>query len=1075
MIDLLDFIQKQFSVPFSCMNYTFKMKEMSFFLVPSWPSFFIFLCTYTCLYTHFVSCQCLDDQKTLLLQFKASLAIGTAYTRTFHPPDKLIMWNEHTDCCQWRGVECDNSSGKVIGLDLSWIDIDTKINNSSSLFRLQFLKKLHLSRNNKIKCEIPSKIGKLSRLSHLSLTGFHGQVPLEISQLLNLVVLNLSSYQLYMIRPNLARIVQNLTNMKELYLDGVDISAMENKWGKALSSSLPRLQVLSMSNCNLRGKISKSLSRLRHISVIQLDFNPLLSGPVPDFLAEFTNLTTLSLSHCGLIGTVPENIFRLHRLTTLRMNNNELLQGTLPHFHKNRSLEELKLSSTKFSGILPSSISNLNRLRRIDLANCRFQGRIPSSIGRLKLLEEVYLYNNQFSGPIPSFSSVKNLKFLHLRDNNLNGSINSTNWGKLLGLEVLILSNNSIDGSIPLSLFSLPSLSSLALKKNKFSGQLNEFAKPTSSMLSYLDLSHNNLEGPVPKSVFRLQKLNTLDLSSNRFNGTLKMNELLQNVENLENLGLSHNFLSIEASDSSVNSSFPQLETLGLASCNLSIVPKFLTNQSLLLSLDLSMNQISGALPGWMERIISGLRELNLSCNSLVDLKPPLSLRFNASQMHTLDLHSNNLQGGLRIIVSDSLFYLDFSNNNLIGSIPQELCNATHLSLLNLEYNHLDGTVPDCLMSMTQLNILNLRKNYLGGFITSKFKKGCSLQTLNLNENFVQGQIPRSLSNCKELKVLDIGNNRFNDTFPCYLKRLSHLQVLILRSNNFHGTLLCPPHHSIWLKLQIVDISSNHFNGELKAQIFIKWIAMMADISGKQSQLGYLQSDVKFGSYYYRNTVAATFKGYSYELQYILTVFTSIDFSNNKFHGELPTELGNLNALVVLNLSHNAFSGKIPSSFGNLNQIQSLDLSWNAFRGKIPWEFANLNFIEYLNLSFNKLSGQIPTSTQLQSFNASSFEGNQGLYGPPLTSIRSNFNPETPSTSPHEPKWSSKNQIEWMLKGATVGFPVGITIFLGSLLFFKRYREWYCDHLQMIVTKILYKENSMQGRRRRSRQQRRRY
>ncbi|XP_021741186.1 receptor-like protein 12 [Chenopodium quinoa] len=140
----------------------------------------------------------------------------------------------------------------------------------------------------------------------------------------------------------------------------------------------------------------------------------------------------------------------------------------------------------------------------------------------------------------------------------------------------------------------------------------------------------------------------------------------------------------------------------------------------------------------------------------------------------------------------------------------------------------------------------------------------------------------------------------------------------------------------------------------------------------------------------YENSVAFTFKGLSYELQYILITFTSIAFSNNAFHGELPQELGNLNALVVLNLSHNSFFGHIPSYIENLSQIESLDLSCNNFSGNIPVQLAGLYFLEYLNLSFNKLSGEIPVDSQLQLFNASSYEGNQGLHGPPLAPIRRN-------------------------------------------------------------------------------------
>jgi len=164
--------------------------------------------------------------------------------------------------------------------------------------------------------------------------------------------------------------------------------------------------------------------------------------------------------------------------------------------------------------------------------------------------------------------------------------------------------------------------------------------------------------------------------------------------------------------------------------------------------------------------------------------------------------------------------------------------------------------------------------------------------------------------------------------------------------------------------------------------------------------------------------------------------------SKNAFHGEIPIELGNLNALIVLNLSHNSLLGRIPLSFRNLRQLESFDLSCNNMNGNIPQELANLNFLGYLNLSFNKLAGPIPTGTQLQSFNPSSYEGNLGLYGPPLTpSFRSKDAPGLPPpTCLEQSAWSGDNVVEWMLRGAEIGFPIGFAIFIGPLLYIRRWR-----------------------------------
>ncbi|KAM7477815.1 hypothetical protein LguiA_026028 [Lonicera macranthoides] len=231
------------------------------------PIFIITIITTCCVGIVPINAQCSEDQRSLLLQLKNTLEFDSEYST------KLVQWNHHNkDCCLWEGITC-SKAGHVTGLDLSFESIYGGIDNSSSLFSLRFLQSLNLAYNDFDSAQIPSAFINLTSLTYLNLanSGFGGQIPIELSQLTRLVTLDLSAFYLKLENPNLNMFVQNLTQLTELYLDGVEISAQGYDWGQSISSWLPNLRVLSLSNCNLSGPNDSSLSKLQFLSVIRLN------------------------------------------------------------------------------------------------------------------------------------------------------------------------------------------------------------------------------------------------------------------------------------------------------------------------------------------------------------------------------------------------------------------------------------------------------------------------------------------------------------------------------------------------------------------------------------------------------------------------------------------------------------------------------------------------------------------------------------------------------------------------------------------------------------------------------------
>ncbi|XP_052183519.1 probable inactive receptor kinase At2g26730 [Diospyros lotus] len=128
-----------------------------------------------------------------------------------------------------------------------------------------------------------------------------------------------------------------------------------------------------------------------------------------------------------------------------------------------------------------------------------------------------------------------------------------------------------------------------------------------------------------------------------------------------------------------------------------------------------------------------------------------------------------------------------------------------------------------------------------------------------------------------------------------------------------------------------------------------------------------------------------------------------LSLNDNSVGGEIPEEISNCRYLTHLYLSGNRFSSSVPINVSQLSNLKRIDISNNALSGELPdisrisglisflaqnnqlsghlprFDFSNL--LQF-NVSNNNFSGPIPNVNG--HFNASSFEGNPALCGPPL-------------------------------------------------------------------------------------------
>ncbi|CAJ2653748.1 unnamed protein product [Trifolium pratense] len=405
-----------------------------FILLPSFTIHFFFSLLLLTNFTSYTFSLCNHHDSSALLQFKNSFFVNTTPSDTFlwrrcsSFSFKTETWKNNTDCCEWDGVTCDTVSDYVIGLDLSCNNLKGELHPNSTIFQLKHLQQLNLAFNHFFPSSLHAGIGDLVNLTHLNVSYCYlsGNIPSTISHLSKLISLDLSiNWMEYRRGLKLnpltwKKLIHNATNLRELYLDIVDMSAINKR----------------------------SLSMLKNLS---------------------SSLVSLSLSETELQGNLSSDILSLPNLQKLDLSYNEL-SGQLPKSNWSMPLRYLDLSSTSFSSEIPYSIAQLKSLTHLSLQECNFDGTIPLSLWNLTQLTHLDLSSNNLTGEVPSsFFHLSQLSYLGLSFNKLVGPIPNeiTKHSKLSYLD---LGSNMLSGTIPHWCYNLPSLLELDLSNNHLTG-----------------------------------------------------------------------------------------------------------------------------------------------------------------------------------------------------------------------------------------------------------------------------------------------------------------------------------------------------------------------------------------------------------------------------------------------------------------------------------------------------------------------------------------------------------------------------------------------------------------------------
>ncbi|KAB1226913.1 Tyrosine-sulfated glycopeptide receptor 1 [Morella rubra] len=477
----------------------------------------------------------------------------------------------------------------------------------------------------------------------------------------------------------------------------------------------------------------------------------------------------------------------------------------------------------------------------------------------------------------------------------------------------------------------------------------------------------------------------------------------------------------------------------------------------------------SGFLPTRLFSLLNQLKIVDFSNNNLKGDISSLfstngsSLCINSPFIKVLDFSFNHYSGQIpsKLGGCSKLEVFRVGFNSLSGPLPPDIYSATRLKEIYLPANNLSGVISNDIVNLTRLVNLELYRNNIGGKLPGNIGKLSQLEHLILHKNSFIGALPPSLMNCTNLIELKLALNFFEGEISTLnFSGLSQLAVLDLEANDFTGNFPASLYSCKFLRA--IQLSNNRLEGEIRTDVVqLKFLTLL---SLTESKLTNITKAIKIlmHSLVSQQPLDNTCLDLPSHVSDSVREYNSpfklgrvISLVNNSLSGSIPIEIGHLKQLQLLDLSYNNLSGKIPYQIVELTNLEILDLSANQLIGEIPASLANLHFLNKFRIASNKLYGPIPLGTQLQSFDASDYEGNSGLCGPPLPNICPHITGNKGDKDIHDEE--NGHVVPWLHISVVLGFITGFWGVCGPLAVNNRWRFAYFRFMDDIKDRIYVK------------------